>query len=97
VAWKAERDTVPHSAHGIADKFDELKANAIEIAKAAIAQKKYVKTFDKLTQPEQEKVAVAAKDVVDSQAKVLAKSPDEVFKEDIKPFEKAVNALAIWV
>lgn len=68
-------------------KFGELKAHAIDIAKAAIAQKKYLKKFDELTLSEQEKVTAAAREVIDNQAKLLAKSPVEGFKEDIRRFE----------
>jgi len=72
-------------------KFDDLKTKAIETTKVAIAQKKYTKAFDKLTKGEQEKVTADAKDVVDEQAKVLAKVPNDVFTDDLKPYEKAVN------
>jgi lysozyme len=38
-----------------ADQISELKTNAIDIAKSAIALRKYKKAFDKLNKPEQEK------------------------------------------
>jgi len=74
------------------NRFAELKTKAIDISKAVIAQKKYKKAFDKLTRQEQEKVTAAASSAVDEQAKLLAKMPNDVLKEDIKPFEKAVRA-----
>jgi len=73
------------------DKFDDLKAKAIENTKLAIAEKKYAKEFDKLAKGDQEKVTAEAKDVVDEQAKLLAKVPNDVFSDDLKPYEKAVN------
>jgi len=36
-------------------------------------------------------VTADAKDVVEEQAKVLAKVPNDVFSDDLKPYEKAVN------
>ena len=66
--------------------FDDLKTKAIETTKVAIAQKKYTKAFDKLTKGEQEKVTADAKDVVEQQAKVLAKMPNDVFSDDLKPY-----------
>jgi lysozyme len=91
--WSGKANETPYLTRGaaFADKFDELKAKAIATTKPAIALKKFGKTFDKLTQPEKDEATAAAKDVVGNQAKVLAKSPDGVFHEAIKPFEKAVN------
>jgi GH24 family phage-related lysozyme (muramidase) len=91
--WSGKANETPYLTRGaaFADKFDELKAKAIATTKPAIALKKFGKRFDNLTQPEKDEATAAAKDVVGNQAKVLAKSPDGVFHEDIKPFEKAVN------
>jgi GH24 family phage-related lysozyme (muramidase) len=75
-----------------ADQISELKTKAIDIAKSEIALRKYRKAFDKLNKPEQEKVLAIAKNAVDEQAKLLAKSPVHVLQEDVKPFERAVRA-----
>jgi lysozyme len=91
--WSGQKRETPYLTRTAAfvGEFGELKANAIKNAKAAIAQKKYLRRFDKLTLSEQEKVTVAAKEVVDNEAKLLAKSPVEVFTEDIRPFENSVR------
>lgn len=72
--------------------FDKLKTKAVEIAKPVIAQKWYNKTLDKLTGQEQAKVSAAATEAVEAQASLLAKTPEDVLKEDLKPFETAVKA-----
>ncbi len=74
------------------DNFTDLKTNAIGKAKDTIAQKKYTKAFDNLSKEEKEKVTAAAEDAVAEQAKILAKQPNDVFKEDLKPYEKAVGS-----
>ena len=72
--------------------FAKLKTRAVEIAKPAISHKWYNKTFDKLTGQEQAKVTAAATKAVEDQASLLAKTPDDVLKEDLKQFEKTVRA-----
>ena len=72
--------------------FAKLKTRAVEIAESAVTQKWYKKRFDKLTGQEQAKVTAAATKAVADQASLLGKTPDEVLKEDLKQFEKAVRA-----
>jgi GH24 family phage-related lysozyme (muramidase) len=73
------------------DKFADLKAKAVDVAKLAVATKKYGKTFDKLSEAEQGAATAAAQSAVDEQAKVLAKTPNDLLQEDLKPYEKAVR------
>lgn len=73
------------------DKFEDLKTAAKEKGQEPIAQEKYKKKFDDLTAAEKEIVKDLVKKIVDEEARVLAKTVDDMLKEDIKPFEKAVR------
>lgn len=73
------------------EKFDDLKTSAITLAKTEIAQSKYKKAFDSLTKPEQQAVKTLAESAIDEEAKILAKTTDDLLKQDVKPFEKAVR------
>lgn len=73
------------------DKFEALKTKAVEAAEPLIAKKRYGKDLDKLAASEKANVNTLAKSVIDEQAKLLAKTPDGVLKEDLIPFEKTVR------
>jgi hypothetical protein len=92
--WPGKPYETPYLARGAAfveKKFDDLKGKAADAAKEAIAQKRYKKSFDKLTQAEQDAVTEAAKGAVDEQAKALAKTTDATLVDDLIPFEKAAR------
>lgn len=92
--WPGKPYETPYLARGAAfveKNFDDLKGKAAEAAKDAIAQKKYKKSFDKLTPAEQAVVVETAKSAVDEQAKALAKTTDSTLVDDLVPFEKAVR------
>ena len=73
------------------DKYTDLGTKALEKAKAAIAQSLYKKDFDKLKPDEQQKVEAKAKEAVDEQKRLLTLNVQDTFKDDLKPFIKAVN------
>ena len=91
--WPGKSYETPYLIRGAVfkEKFDKLKEIAVEKAKAAVAQRKYNKTFDKLSAAEQQSATSAAKAAIDEQARILAKAVDDVLKEDLIPFEKAVR------
>lgn len=92
--WPGKPYETPYLARGAAfveKKFDDLKGKAAEAAKEAVAQKRYKKSFDKLTAAEQAVVTETAKGAVDEQAKALAKTTDATLTDDVLPFEKAVR------
>ena len=73
------------------DKYTDLGTKALEKAKAAIAQSLYKKDFDKLKPDEQQKVEAKAKKAVDEQKRLLTLNVRDTFKDDLKPYIKAVN------
>jgi lysozyme len=77
------------------EKFSELKTLALENAKQRIGKNKYNKDFTKLTKAEQDKATALAQAAVDEQARILAKTVDDVLKEDLKPFEAAVRKVKV--
>jgi lysozyme len=77
------------------EKFGDLKTLAVENAKQRIGKKKYGKDFTKLTKAEQDKATALAQEAVDEQARILAKTVDDVLKEDLKPFEAAVRKVKV--
>jgi GH24 family phage-related lysozyme (muramidase) len=87
---KAERPYLQRAA-AFHEKFSDLKALAVEDAKARIGQKKFGKEFAKLSKAEQDKATELAKAAVDEQARVLAKTVADMLKEDIKVYERTVR------
>jgi GH24 family phage-related lysozyme (muramidase) len=77
------------------EKFNNLKTLAVENAKQRIGKQQYKKDFTKLTKQEQEKATSLAQAAVDEQARILAKTVDDVLKEDVKPFEAAVRKVKV--
>ncbi len=71
--------------------YEDLKAKALETAKEAVAQKKFTKAYDKLDPGEKAKVDTIASAAVDEQARLLGKTADDVLKEDLTKYEKAVR------
>jgi GH24 family phage-related lysozyme (muramidase) len=71
--------------------YEDLKAKALEAAKEAVAQKKFKKAYDKLEPGEKAKVDATASAAVDEQARLLGKTADDVLKEDLTKYEKAVR------
>jgi lysozyme len=71
--------------------YEDLKTKALETAKEAVAQKKFKKAYDKLDAGEKAKVDTIASAAVDEQAKLLGKTADDVLKEDLTKYEKAVR------
>lgn len=91
--WPGKAYETPYLARGAAfiDKVDDLKAQAVALAKEAIAQKLHKKAFDALPKADQEKVAAGATEAVDEQLKLLGKTSEATLTEDLRPFEKAVQ------
>jgi lysozyme len=71
--------------------YEQLKAKAKEGAQNVIAQRKYKKNFADLSVPEKDVVNSAAADAVNREAQILNQPTTDVFAQDLKPFEKAVN------
>jgi GH24 family phage-related lysozyme (muramidase) len=71
--------------------YDDLKAKALLEANEAIAQKKFKKAYDKLDAGEKAKVDALASAAVDEQARLLGKTADDVLREDLTKYEKAVR------
>jgi lysozyme len=91
--WPGTKSEKPYLQRAAAfkEKFDELKALAVETAKQRIGKKKFGKEFAKLAKGEQDKATELAKAAVDEQATMLARTVADVLREDIKQFEKAVR------
>lgn len=91
--WPGKAWATPYLGRGAAFKenFDALRTKAVETAQEEIARKKFKKAFGDLTAKEQEAVKSIAKTSVDEQARLLAKTADDVLAEDLRPFEKAVR------
>ena len=90
--WPGKPYETPYLARGAAfveKKFDDLKGKAADAAKEAVAQKRYKKSFDKLTQAEQDAVTETAKGAVDEQAKALAKTTDATLVDDLVQIGRA--------
>jgi lysozyme len=71
--------------------YEDLKAKALDTAKEAVAQKKFKKAYDKLDAAEKAKVDSVASAAVDEQSRLLGKTADDVLKEDLTKYEKAVR------
>jgi GH24 family phage-related lysozyme (muramidase) len=73
------------------DKYRDLVTKALKKAKSAIARSLYKKDFDKLKPDEQQKVEAKAKEAVDEEKRLLTLNVQATFKDDLKPYIKAVN------
>ena len=95
--WPGKPYETPYLQRAAAfhEKFSDLKTLAVENAKQRIGKQKYKKDFAKLTKAEQDKATALAQAAVDEQARMLAKTVDDVLKEDVKPFEAAVRKVKI--
>lgn len=95
--WPGKSYETPYLQRSAAfhEKFNDLKTLAVENAKQRIGKEKYKKDFAKLTKQEQEKATALAQAAVDEQARILAKTVDDVLKDDVKPFEAAVRKVKI--
>jgi GH24 family phage-related lysozyme (muramidase) len=71
--------------------YEELKVKALEVAKEAVSQKKFKKAYDTLDAGEKAKVDAIASAAVDEQARLLGKTADDVLREDLTKYEKAVR------
>ena len=92
--WPGTRAERPYLTRGTAlmDKFDELKVSAVEDAKPIIAGRKYNKDIKNLSLAERKAVDETAKSAVDAQGSILARTPDDVLREDLVVFETAVRS-----
>jgi lysozyme len=77
------------------EKFGDLKALAVENAKVRIGKAKFGKEFPKLSKAEQDQATALAQAAVEEQGRILAKTVDDVLKEDVKPFEAAVRQVKV--
>lgn len=72
-------------------EYDHLKAKAKEGAQDIIAQRKFNKKFADLSDGQKATVQSAAGDAVDRESQLLNQTTKDVFAQDLKPYEKAVN------
>jgi GH24 family phage-related lysozyme (muramidase) len=73
------------------EKFGDLKTKAIAAAREAISRASYRRGFDLLSASEKAAVMARATRAVAEQGALLARTPDDVLKEDVTPFEEAVR------
>jgi lysozyme len=73
------------------EDYEQLKAKAKEGAQDIIAQRKFNKNFAELSDSQKATVKSAACDAVDRESQLLSQTTKEVFAQDLKPYEKAVN------
>src|SRR5260370_9243775 len=72
-------------------EYDQLKTKAKERALETIAQAKFKKAYKDLSDGQKASVKSAADDAVDKEAQLLNLTVEDVFGQDLKPYETAVN------
>jgi lysozyme len=73
-------------------EYDQLKTKAKERAMETIAQAKFKKAYKDLSDGQKAGVKSAADDAVDKEAQLLNLTVEDVFGQDLKPYETAVNS-----
>jgi len=68
-----------------------LETKALAVAYPIIAKAEYHKGFDALSADQKLRVEALAKEAVAEERRLLTKTADHVFRDDLRPFEKTVN------